>query len=170
MDYIALIRCKGDDDYEAAFPDLPGCTAGGSTMEEARLNASEALEKYLADLHESGESIPEPSGLVDLEQELREERTMALMIHANPYAKITRINITVREDHLEEIDRAAAEAGESRSVYMINSALSRSRGEIENRGRWSARRGRRRMRLRDPENCPYYSEGDNSNRRFRRQF
>jgi predicted RNase H-like HicB family nuclease len=45
--YIALVSGKLGA-YVVVFPDVPGCTAGGNTMEEALLNARVALGEWLA--------------------------------------------------------------------------------------------------------------------------
>lgn len=47
--------------YLIEFPDLPGCIADGETMEEALLEAEDALKAWLATAQEFGDEIPEPS-------------------------------------------------------------------------------------------------------------
>ena len=48
----------GDSVY---FPDLPGCTSFGETLEAAQNQASEALGLHLYGMEQDGEPIPEPS-------------------------------------------------------------------------------------------------------------
>jgi antitoxin HicB len=43
------------------FPDLPGCMSDGDTIEEARVNASQALGDWLAARKKLGKPIPLPS-------------------------------------------------------------------------------------------------------------
>ena len=47
--YIALIRKDPDSDYGVDFPDFPGCVTAGSTLDEARSMADEALRREALD-------------------------------------------------------------------------------------------------------------------------
>lgn len=64
--YIALIHKEADSDYGVSFPDLPGVISAGSTLDEARAMAAEALALPLKGMVEDGETIPEPSSLEDI--------------------------------------------------------------------------------------------------------
>jgi predicted RNase H-like HicB family nuclease len=64
--YPAIIEGDAKTGYSVFFPDLPGCTSGGDTLQEAALNAEEALAGHAALLREGGEELPEPSRLDDL--------------------------------------------------------------------------------------------------------
>jgi predicted RNase H-like HicB family nuclease len=64
--YIALIHKDADSDYGVSFPDLPGVISAGSTLDEARDMATEALALHIEGLIEDGEAIPEPSSLEDV--------------------------------------------------------------------------------------------------------
>jgi predicted RNase H-like HicB family nuclease len=55
--YIALIDKQLNSDYGVVFPDFPGCVTAGTTFEDAREMAKEALALHL----EGMEEIPEPS-------------------------------------------------------------------------------------------------------------
>ncbi|MBF0541112.1 MAG: type II toxin-antitoxin system HicB family antitoxin [Nitrospirae bacterium] len=60
--YPAKIKYSASDDsYLVEFPDLPGCLTEGSNLEEAKINAAEALTGYLASIFERNLKIPEPS-------------------------------------------------------------------------------------------------------------
>ena len=56
MKYTLIIE-KGEDAYWGYFPDLPGCTTGGETIEATVANANEALDFYF----EEAESDPPAS-------------------------------------------------------------------------------------------------------------
>ena len=58
--YIALVHKDPDSDYGVSFPDLPGCITVGSTPEEARAMAREALALQLEGLAADGDEIPPP--------------------------------------------------------------------------------------------------------------
>jgi predicted RNase H-like HicB family nuclease len=61
--YIAIFHKDADSDYGVWFPDLPGCTSAGVTLEEARNMAAEALALHLEGMTEDNEPIPDPSTL-----------------------------------------------------------------------------------------------------------
>jgi predicted RNase H-like HicB family nuclease len=63
MQYAMIIE-KGENNYSAYFPDLPGCIATGKTLTEIKQRMREALELHLRGLREDGLPIPKPS-LVD---------------------------------------------------------------------------------------------------------
>ena len=60
MRYAMVIE-KGDNNYSAYLPDLPGCVTTGDTVEELKCNMQEAIELHLEGLREDGLLIPEPS-------------------------------------------------------------------------------------------------------------
>ena len=59
--YPAIIEGGAETGYSVFFTDLPGCTSGGDTLQEAALNAEEALASHVHLLLETGEPLPEPS-------------------------------------------------------------------------------------------------------------
>ena len=52
---------KKDRSYIVEFPDLPGCLTEGETLEDAKINAKEALTGYLASVFEREYKIPDPT-------------------------------------------------------------------------------------------------------------
>jgi predicted RNase H-like HicB family nuclease len=60
MQYAMIVE-KGERNYSAYFPDLPGCVATGQTLEELKQAMREALELHLRGMREDGLPIPEPS-------------------------------------------------------------------------------------------------------------
>ena len=58
--YPALI--DGDEGaYGVVFPDIPGVGAMGDTVDEALLNAEDALRDYAVEAEKDGEELAEPS-------------------------------------------------------------------------------------------------------------
>ena len=53
--------------YGVTFPDLPGIVAMGKTMDEALMNAEEALRDGALEAEHDGESLAAPSALEDIE-------------------------------------------------------------------------------------------------------
>jgi predicted RNase H-like HicB family nuclease len=66
MEYIAYLHKDKTSDYGVSFPDFPGCVTAGSTLEEARKMAAEALAFHVEGMRQDGDALPEPSTLDDL--------------------------------------------------------------------------------------------------------
>ena len=64
MRYAMIIE-RGDRNFSAYLPDLPGCIATWKTIDEVRQNMAEAVELHLEGMREDGLPIPEPTSLAD---------------------------------------------------------------------------------------------------------
>lgn len=62
MRYPALIDGEAGA-YGVAFPDLPGCVAMGSTVDEAIENAESALRDWIDSMGDAGQPVAAPSDL-----------------------------------------------------------------------------------------------------------
>ncbi len=62
MRYPAVIDGKKSA-YGVTFPDLPGIVAMGKTLDEALVNAEEALRDYVVETEKDGVTITPPSAL-----------------------------------------------------------------------------------------------------------
>jgi len=51
--------------YSAYVPDLPGCVAAASTLDETRQLIKEAIEFHIEGMRMHGEAVPEPTRLVE---------------------------------------------------------------------------------------------------------
>ncbi len=121
--YIALIHKDAKSDYGVSFPDLPGCISAGSSLDEARAMAAEALALHLEGLAEDGEPIPEPSSLSDIMAEREYRDGVAILVDPPRRAgRAVRLNITLPDDVLEEIDRYAEAHGLTRSGFLARAA------------------------------------------------
>ena len=61
--YPAIVEGDARTGYSVFFPDLPGCTSGAGTLQQAALNAEQALAGHVDLMLEAGERLPEPSVL-----------------------------------------------------------------------------------------------------------
>lgn len=121
--YIALIHKDADSDYGVSFPDLPGCVTAGRTLDEARAMAQEALALHLEGLAEDGEALPEPSSLEAVMSDRANRDAVAFLVPAPSGAtKALRVNVTIPEDVLGEIDRHAEREGMTRSGFLVKAA------------------------------------------------
>ena len=55
--FLIIIE-KGNENYGAYSPDLPGCVAVGDTLEEVEKNMREALAMHIQGMIEDHEPIP----------------------------------------------------------------------------------------------------------------
>jgi antitoxin HicB len=58
LTYKVLLKPEPEGGYTVNVPALPGCITYGETLEEAKVNAQEAIELYVESLMEHGEDIP----------------------------------------------------------------------------------------------------------------
>ncbi|HTQ11723.1 MAG TPA: type II toxin-antitoxin system HicB family antitoxin, partial [Fimbriimonadaceae bacterium] len=59
--YLVVFENAGEDGWGAYVPDLPGCTAGGASLDEAVKSAQKSIELWIAHANEVGDPIPPPS-------------------------------------------------------------------------------------------------------------
>jgi predicted RNase H-like HicB family nuclease len=60
IEYTVIYE-RGETNWGAYVPDLPGCVSIGDTLAEVQKNIKEAIELYLEVLKEDGKPIPKPS-------------------------------------------------------------------------------------------------------------
>jgi len=123
MEYIAYLHKDKNSDYGVSFPDFPGCITAGSTLEEARAMAAQAMAFHVAGMREDGVVIPKPSTLDDLRGDPAMKGAVAFLTELREPERTVRINITARQSQIAEIDRRARSKGLTRSSYIVQSAL-----------------------------------------------
>jgi len=64
MKYAVVIE-KATSNYSAYVPDLPGCVATGTSVEEAERQIRAAIEVHLEGLKREGFEVPIPSSSVE---------------------------------------------------------------------------------------------------------
>ena len=57
-EYLVVFE-RGDTNWSAFAPDLPGCGSMGDELEDTRANVRDAIELYLNESANAGESIPD---------------------------------------------------------------------------------------------------------------
>jgi predicted RNase H-like HicB family nuclease len=122
-DYIAVIHKNPDSDYGVSFPDFSGCVTAGSSLEEAKAMAKEALEFHIQGMLEDDAEIPKPSSLdAVMADPVFFSGVAFLVAAAESRPKAVRVNITVPEDMLRAIDAWTKQHGLSRSSFLIQAA------------------------------------------------
>jgi predicted RNase H-like HicB family nuclease len=120
MEYIAYLHKDKSSDYGVSFP---GYITAGSTLEEARAMAAEALALHVAGMRADGEPVPQPSTLDDLRGDPAMKGAVAFLSELREPEETVRINITARKSQIAEIDRRARAKGLTRSSFIVQSAL-----------------------------------------------
>ena len=121
--YIGLIQKEAESDFGVSFPDLPGVAIAGKTLDDARAMAEEALAFHIDGLVAANEAIPEPSSLEEVMADAENRDGVAILVAAKTEArKAVRVNVTLPEDVLEQIDRYAEAHGFSRSGFLAQTA------------------------------------------------
>ena len=105
--------------YGVAFPDLPGCVAMGSTIDEALLNAEDALRDWVESMEQHRQVIPEPSPLETVEVPDGSSLASVLLIRTAPEApRGVRVNLVLDPGVADAITSEAQRRGMSRKTYI----------------------------------------------------
>ncbi|HVI51274.1 MAG TPA: type II toxin-antitoxin system HicB family antitoxin [Candidatus Sulfotelmatobacter sp.] len=81
--FIAFARKFPHEDFLLEFPDLPGCSARGHSLEQAQTLARQAMTAHLDELKRQGRPIPTPRGWQELS--VSPLRRAAALIVLSPY-------------------------------------------------------------------------------------
>lgn len=130
--YIGLIHKEADSNFGVSFPDFPGVITAGTDLEEARAMAEEALSFHIEGLVEDGESVPEPSTLDAVMADPANRDGVAILVSVKTEAKkAVRVNVTLPEDVLKQIDAFAEAHGYTRSGFLAKAAMQAIEHELE---------------------------------------
>jgi predicted RNase H-like HicB family nuclease len=121
--YIALIDGKAGA-YGVIFPDLPGCTAMGKTMDDALTNAAEALRDWAEVTEESHGKTPRPRALEALRRDpevkaaLASGAGIAMVPLVRETGKSVKANLSIDSGVLAAIDEEAGRRNLTRSSFV----------------------------------------------------
>ncbi|MCZ8283537.1 type II toxin-antitoxin system HicB family antitoxin [Aquidulcibacter sp.] len=117
--------------WGAVVLDLPGCTSGGDSLEEARSNVREAIALYIADVQEETGTVPSPLGLesilriAETDADMRERLEGAIVLESDAgelKSRSVRVQITMNEGLLARVDQVAESVGMNRSAWLAEAA------------------------------------------------
>lgn len=127
----ALIH-EAEGYFGISFPDFPGCVAGGATADEALARGRDALTFHVAGMITDGEPLPRLRGLDELRRdpqfETDAEGAVVALVALDLPGRSVRVNVSLDETLLDQIDRAAKARGETRSGFLASAARSRLAG------------------------------------------
>jgi predicted RNase H-like HicB family nuclease len=121
--YVALIDGKAGD-YGVVFPDLPGCTAMGSTMDDALANAADALRDWAEVTEENGGKVPRPRALEalrrdpDVKASLADGAGLATVPLVRETGKPVKANLSIDSGVLAAMDEEAERRSLTRSAFV----------------------------------------------------
>jgi len=121
--YIALAHQEPGNDYGVIFPDFPGCVTMGSTLDEARAMAEEALDLHIEGMLEDGEPLPEPSSLQAVMAQAENRDAVAFLVEVtNERLKRRHVSVVFPEATLRLIDDFVRDHGLTRSLFLEQAA------------------------------------------------
>ena len=113
--------------WGVVVPDLPGCFSAGDTLEEAMIQAEEAITAWVEVTIDAGESIPKPSPLESLRAAHPEFGGWVwALVKVDPAMlddTVERVNISLPRRVLHRLDDMARRAGETRSGFIARMAI-----------------------------------------------
>ena len=126
---VALIHGEAGA-YGVSFPDFPGATSGGRTIDEVVSRAHEGLASHVEALIEVGLPVP---GLRTIET-LRADphfadAVLVVLLSVDLPGRSKRFNISMDESLMNRIDASAAALGETRSGFLASAARRRLQSE-----------------------------------------
>jgi predicted RNase H-like HicB family nuclease len=128
--YPAIIE-RAAEGFGVFFPDLPGCTSAGATLQDAVCNAETALQAQIDLAAEHGDAVPEPSELDVIAADPDVVEAARVLVRADVPGRSVRVNITLPEDLLAAVDRYAARTGHTRSGLLAQAARERMQRDRE---------------------------------------
>lgn len=123
MHYAALID-GAQGGYGVSFPDLPGCVAMGDTIEEALINAAEALRDWVEATEAMGRAIPSPSqanellGDPEVAEQIAEGAMLSAVLLVRNLGRQRKANLSLDSGVLAAIDATAGRLGLNRSELV----------------------------------------------------
>ena len=113
--YPALIDGE-DGAFGVVFPDIPGIAAMGSTIDEALINAEEALRDYAVETERDGDELADASPFQSIETPPGNQLVSIPLIRTS--GKSVRAGLTLDEEVAEYIASEAKRRGMTRKAYI----------------------------------------------------
>ncbi|WP_133510448.1 type II toxin-antitoxin system HicB family antitoxin [Candidatus Thiosymbion oneisti] len=126
MRYPVIIHKDPSSDYGVTVPDLPGCFSAGDTLDEALENAQEAIECHLEGMLLDGENIIVAKSLEEHKKNPKYDDGIWAIVNVDVSklsGKAKRVNVTLPERLLTQMDNYASSHGESRSGLLAQAVI-----------------------------------------------
>lgn len=126
MKYPIAIHKDKNTDYGITVPDLPGCFSAGESIEDAITQAKEAIECHLEGLLLNGDPIPSAKKIENYRHHRAYKEAIWALVEVD-LSKLSghskRINITLPENLLHQLDKCASKEGYTRSGLLAQLAF-----------------------------------------------
>ena len=121
---IAIVR-QSENDYRGTAPDLPGFQSRAPTLKAALIQSREAIQSHIENLSSKGIDIPDgqPLEIHRENPEFAEAIWGVVEVAAAQSSRPIRLNISLPESLLEEIDAFAKANHLTRSGFLAKAAL-----------------------------------------------
>ena len=126
MKYPVVIHKDKKSAYGVTIPDMPGCFSAGDTLDEALEMSREAILLHAEGLLMDGEPVPGPSGIEKYKNKSQYKDGVWALVDVDLSeisGRAKRINVTIPERILSQIDNYTRTTGESRSGFLVSAAL-----------------------------------------------
>ena len=127
--YYPAIAERAADGFGVYFPDLPGCTSAGDTLQEAARNAEAALQGHVELSAEHGDDLQPPSMLDAVAVDADVEEAARLVVRVELPDRVIQVSITMPEELLAAVGRYAERMGYTRSGLLPQTVRERLRQE-----------------------------------------
>lgn len=113
--------------WGVVVPDLPGCFSAGDTLEQAMVQAEDAITAWIEVAIDASQDIPAPSDIEALRVAHPEfEGWLWALVKVDPAMlddTLERVNISLPRRVLHRLDARARSAGETRSGFIARMAV-----------------------------------------------
>jgi predicted RNase H-like HicB family nuclease len=113
--------------WGVVVPDLPGCFSAGDTLEEALIQAEDAVTTWIEATLDAGGAVPQPSDIEALRAAHPEfDGWLWALVKVDPAMlddTLERVNISLPRRVLHRLDARARAAGETRSGFIARLAI-----------------------------------------------
>lgn len=124
---VAIEPGTNTEAFGVVVPDLAGCFSAGDTLDEAMVNAEEAVEAWIETALDAGQDIPKPSNLDALRKAHKAYKSWIwALVKVDPSVldnTVERVNISIPRRVLHRLDEHAKAAGETRSGFIARMAI-----------------------------------------------
>jgi predicted RNase H-like HicB family nuclease len=131
LPYIGIIHKESGSCFGISFPDFPGCVLAGDSLQGAITSGAEALGAHIRWMQRDGDPVPEPSALDTVMGDPDNAGGMPVVITPSlpRKGKAVRLNVTLDEYLVADIDAHAKRIGVTRSSFLAEAARAALRGE-----------------------------------------
>lgn len=124
---IAIEPASDTTAWGVVVPDLPGCFSAGDTLEEAMIQAEEAITGWIEVALDAGQVIPTPSPIEALRAAHPDfAGWLWALVKVDPAMlddTLERVNISLPRRVLHRLDARARSSGETRSGFIARMAI-----------------------------------------------